>query len=57
VQEKFGEIEALLFANRSLITKAATEAEAGDPPSATQANLIKYLATATRSAPCRSAWS
>jgi alkylation response protein AidB-like acyl-CoA dehydrogenase len=45
VQEKFGEIEALLYANRVLIRTAAERADAGDPPSAVEANTIKYLAT------------
>jgi alkylation response protein AidB-like acyl-CoA dehydrogenase len=46
VQEKFGEIEALLQVNRTLIETAAARADAGDPPSATEANIIKYVATA-----------
>lgn len=46
VQEKFGEIEALLQVNRTLIRDAATRAEAGTPPSAIEANTIKYVATA-----------
>lgn len=45
VQEKFGEIEALLHANRVLIEAAAKSADAGDPPSTVQANNIKYIAT------------
>jgi alkylation response protein AidB-like acyl-CoA dehydrogenase len=45
VQEKFGEIEALLHANRVLIGAAAARADAGDPPSAVEANAVKYLAT------------
>lgn len=47
VQEKFGEIEALLYANRVLIDAAAARADAGDPPSAVEANHVKYLATGT----------
>ncbi|WP_311268155.1 acyl-CoA dehydrogenase family protein [Sphingobium sp. WCS2017Hpa-17] len=46
VQEKFGEIEALLQVNRTLIRDAAARHEAGDPPSAIEVNNIKYLATA-----------
>jgi alkylation response protein AidB-like acyl-CoA dehydrogenase len=45
VQEKFGEVDALLYANRVLIETAAAQADAGDPPSATDANIIKYIAT------------
>ncbi|WP_242126282.1 acyl-CoA dehydrogenase family protein [Sphingobium sp. Sx8-8] len=46
VQEKFGEIEALLQVNRTLIRDAAARHEAGDTPGATEANTIKYVATA-----------
>lgn len=46
VQEKFGEIEALLQVNRTLIRDAATRYDAGAPPSAVEVNNIKYLATA-----------
>jgi alkylation response protein AidB-like acyl-CoA dehydrogenase len=46
VQEKFGEIEALLFANDILIGDAARRSDAGDIPSAGESNLIKYIATA-----------
>ena len=46
VQEKFGEIEALLLTNRTLIESAARAADAGLPPPATQANLIKHIANA-----------
>lgn len=46
VQEKFGEIEALLQVNRTLIRDAAARHDAGDPPSAVEVNNIKYLATA-----------
>ncbi len=45
VQERFGEIEALLYANRVLIETAAARADAGDPPSVIDGNLIKYTAT------------
>jgi alkylation response protein AidB-like acyl-CoA dehydrogenase len=46
VQEKFGEIEALLQVNRTLVKDAAARADAGNPPSAPEANSIKYVATA-----------
>lgn len=45
VQEKFGEIEALLYSNRVLIENAATRAEAGDGPTGIAGNNIKYLVT------------
>ncbi len=45
VQEKFGEIEALLQVNRTLIATAAERADAGDPPGTVEANNIKYIAT------------
>jgi alkylation response protein AidB-like acyl-CoA dehydrogenase len=45
VQEKFGEIEALLHTNRVLISATAARAERGDPPSAVEANLVKHTAT------------
>jgi alkylation response protein AidB-like acyl-CoA dehydrogenase len=45
VQEKFGEIEALLQVNRTLIAAAAASADAGAGPSASEANIIKYVAT------------
>jgi len=44
VQEKFGEIEALLATNRVLIEAAARGADAGDVPAPTQANLVKHIA-------------
>lgn len=44
VQEKFGEIEALLLTNRVLIDTAARAADAGKIPSAVEANLVKHLA-------------
>ena len=46
VQEKFGEIEAVLYNNRVLIETAAARTDAGDAPSAVAANNIKYLVTA-----------
>lgn len=46
VQEKFGEIEALLYTNRVLIGEAARAADLGELPSATDANLIKHVANA-----------
>jgi alkylation response protein AidB-like acyl-CoA dehydrogenase len=45
VQEKFGEIDALLQVNRTLIETAAREADEGRGPDATAANNIKYIAT------------
>ena len=45
VQEKFGEIEALLYANRVLIETAAERADAGKPPSVAEGNSIKFIAT------------
>ncbi|MEK7456897.1 MAG: acyl-CoA dehydrogenase family protein [Pseudomonadota bacterium] len=47
VQEKFGEIEALLQVNRTLVRDAAARIDAGDPPPAVEANAIKYVATAS----------
>lgn len=46
VQEKFGEIEALLQTNRTLIFSAAAQADAGEPLLGVQANLIKHIANA-----------
>ena len=46
VQEKFGEIEALLQVNATLIRDAAARYDAGDPPGAVAVNRIKYVATA-----------
>lgn len=46
VQEKFGEIEALLHTSRVLIGHAAAAADSGAPPGAVEANLIKHLANA-----------
>lgn len=45
VQEKFGEIEALLQVNRTLIETAALSADAGPGPSAVEANTIKWAVT------------
>lgn len=46
VQEKFGEIEALLQVNRTLIRDAAVRHDAGETPGAVEVNGIKYIATA-----------
>jgi alkylation response protein AidB-like acyl-CoA dehydrogenase len=46
VQEKFGEIEALLQVNRTLIESAAQRADRGDFPTGVEANLIKHVANA-----------
>lgn len=45
VQEKFGEIDALLQVNRTLIEAAAARADAGDPPGPVEVNNIKFVAT------------
>lgn len=45
VQEKFGEIQALLYTNKILIDTAAKRADAGQLVTATEANLIKFTAT------------
>jgi alkylation response protein AidB-like acyl-CoA dehydrogenase len=45
VQEKFGEIEALLQVNRTLIETAAAASDAGHSPSAIAVNNIKYIVT------------
>jgi len=45
VQEKFGEIEVLLYANRVLLESAAERVDAGRELSAVQANNIKHVAT------------
>ncbi|MDO7842334.1 acyl-CoA dehydrogenase family protein [Sphingomonas immobilis] len=45
VQEKVGEIEALLQVNRTLIESAAADIDAGTLPSANALNNIKYVAT------------
>ena len=44
VQEKFGEIEALLYANRQLIEAAACAADEGRIAHPVQGNLIKHIA-------------
>lgn len=46
VQEKVGEIEALLHTNRVLIEQAAKAADAGAAPSPIEANLVKHIANA-----------
>ena len=46
VQEKFGEIEALLQVNRTLIREAAARYDTGDTPGAVEVNNVKYIATA-----------
>lgn len=46
VQEKFGEIEALLQVNATLIRDAAARYDVGAPPSTIAVNTIKYAATA-----------
>lgn len=45
VREKFGEIEALLYANRVLIQNATARADAGQVPTAVESNLVKYTTT------------
>jgi alkylation response protein AidB-like acyl-CoA dehydrogenase len=45
VQEKFGEIEALLYTNRVLIEAAAERADSGGTVTPTEGNLIKFTAT------------
>ncbi len=45
VQEKFGEIEALLYTNRILIDNAIARAEAGEVVTARDANLVKLTTT------------
>ncbi|PZU14042.1 MAG: acyl-CoA dehydrogenase [Sphingobium sp.] len=46
VQEKFGEIEALLQVNATLIRDAATRYDGGDPPTAIAVNSVKHVVTA-----------
>jgi alkylation response protein AidB-like acyl-CoA dehydrogenase len=46
VQEKFGEIEALLQVNRTLVSSAAAQADAGVSPPSVEANAVKYVVTA-----------
>lgn len=43
VQEKLGEIEALLLVNRQLLDQAAEAVDRGEPPSATDSGLLKYV--------------
>jgi alkylation response protein AidB-like acyl-CoA dehydrogenase len=45
VQEKFGEIDALLYTNRILIRNAAAGTDAGLGPTPLEANNIKYVTT------------
>ncbi len=45
VQEKFGEIEVLLYSNRLLLESAAERIESGREVSPVEANMIKYVAT------------
>jgi alkylation response protein AidB-like acyl-CoA dehydrogenase len=45
VQEKFGEIEVLLYANRALLGSAAERVDGGREVTAAEANSIKYVAT------------
>lgn len=45
VQEKFGEIEALLYTNRVLIEAAAERADDGRAPGAVEVNNIKHVVT------------
>ena len=45
VQEKFGEIEALLYTNRVLLETAAERADEGSPPGAVEVNNVKYVTT------------
>ena len=46
VQERFGEIEALLHANRVLLYSAAEAADEGHVPTGIEANIIKHLTNA-----------
>lgn len=45
VQERFGEIEALLYGNRVLLESAARQFDAGAGPTAIEANHVKFIAT------------
>lgn len=45
VQEKFGEIEAVLQVNATLIRDAATRYDGGDPPTAIAVNSVKHVVT------------
>ena len=56
-QEKFGEIEALLYTNRVLIENAAARADRGEPVSSTEANLVKYVATGNAIRAVEIVWS
>jgi alkylation response protein AidB-like acyl-CoA dehydrogenase len=44
-QEKFGEIEALLYTNRVLIDSTLATTDAGRPITQSQANMVKHVAT------------
>jgi alkylation response protein AidB-like acyl-CoA dehydrogenase len=46
VQERFGEIEALLYTNRVLLQGAAERADSGRSLSAVEVNHVKYVVTA-----------
>ena len=46
MQEKFGEIEALLHANRVLIEATAAAIDADQPVTPNEVNLVKHLANA-----------
>lgn len=45
VQEKFGEVQALLQANQVLLQDAAKRADAGRPPTIEEVNNVKYVTT------------
>ena len=45
VQEKLGEIEALLYTNRVLLETATAQGEAGQSPTGSEANLVKHVTT------------
>ena len=45
MQEKFGEIDALLYTNRVLLESAAERVDSGWAVSAVEANSIKYVVT------------
>jgi len=45
VQEKFGEIDVLLYSNRVLLDNAASRGDAGGEITAVEANNIKYVVT------------
>ena len=46
VQEKFGEIEALLYTNRVLLDNATARGESDRPPTGNEVNLVKHITTA-----------